>query len=175
MTHKEMREALLQVRQNRRQRVRGAARCPVCFKAIPGEEREVQEHVDSCLERSTRRNEEENGPIIVDESSDDDEEFDSYTWCGQTRVRATSGMHSHAFGSLATRGKKVTEDEDALVNVEEVEENQYGDTQYDEKDVILPSRSNNAEVREALAIRSALVGLVFFSERRTQNIDLSLN
>lgn len=91
----------------------------------------MQLHVELCLKSQQQ--------TTSDESDGDIDVGESYTWCGQTRIRATTLIE----GSLSSAGvgtcvARSTEDEDAEVNIDGDDDNQvYGNAQYSERDVIM--------------------------------------
>lgn len=94
-------------------------------------------HVELCLKKQEHTSDE----------SDDETEIDvgeSYSWCGQTRVRATSLIE----GSLSSTGigtcvSRTTEDEDTEVNIDGDDDTQvYGAAQYSERDIILLNKDD---------------------------------
>ena len=62
--------------------------CPVCGVQLPSDE-SAATHVDVCLEQQQARLGEEAG-AEVSGSDSSGEEYEEYTWCNQTRIRATS-------------------------------------------------------------------------------------
>jgi hypothetical protein len=106
--------------------------CPICYKIIANED--IQIHVDLCLRKQDNSDE-----------SDDDDEIDvgeSYSWCGQTRIRATTLIE----GSLSSAGigtciTKTNESEDEHVNILD-EDNTFGTAQYSERDIILLNKED---------------------------------
>lgn len=100
--------------------------CPICFKVIINND--LQGHVDLCLRKQENR-------TNSDESDDEIDVGETYNWCGQTRIRATTLIE----GSLSSIGTVITksnENEDELVNIDEIDEQTYGPSQYTEKDII---------------------------------------
>lgn len=103
----------------------------------------MHNHVDLCLRKQENRGN-------SDESDDDEIDVgETYNWCGQTRIRATTLIE----GNLSSAGIgtciKSNENEDELVNVEE-EEQAYGPSQYFEKDIILLNKED-ARLRDLVA------------------------
>ena len=62
--------------------------CPVCSCPLPSDEGVASAHVTECLERA--------GP---GSSDSEEEEYEEYTWCNMTRVRATSMLSPQARAS----------------------------------------------------------------------------
>lgn len=101
--------------------------CPICSKIIS---EDLQLHVELCLKRQEN---------ISDESDDEIDVGETYSWCGQTRVRATSLIEG-GFSStgIGTAVNKSNEDEDTEVNIDGDDDTQlYGAGQYSERDIIL--------------------------------------
>lgn len=79
-----------------------------------------------------------------DESEAEIDVGESYSWCGQTRIRATTLIE----GSLSSAGvgtciTKTNEDEDSEVNIDGDDDTQvYGNAQYTERDVILLNKDD---------------------------------
>lgn len=68
--------------------------CPVCNCPLPADEGEAEAHVEECLSR-------EGGGT---EDSSDSETYEEYTWCDETRIRATSMLTPQARASKNPRG-----------------------------------------------------------------------
>lgn len=106
--------------------------CPICFKVIVNED--LQMHVDNCLKRQENR-------TTSDESDDEIDVGETYSWCGQTRIRATTLIE----GSLSSAGIGTTciknENEDELVNIDG-DDDTYGQSQYTERDIILVNKED---------------------------------
>ena len=62
--------------------------CPVCGVQLPSDG-SAAAHVDVCLEQQQTRLRQEAGAEEFDSDSSG-EEYEEYTWCNQTRIRATS-------------------------------------------------------------------------------------
>lgn len=79
---------------------------------------------------------------LSEESDDEIDVGESYTWCGQTRVRATSLIESSlSSAGIGTNVNKLAEDED--VNIDGDDDTQvYGPSQYSERDVILLNKDD---------------------------------
>lgn len=97
---------------------------------------DLQVHVELCLKKQENRS-------ISDESDDDEIDVgETYSWCGQTRIRATSLIE----GNLSTAGigtciSKSNENEDELVNIDG-DDYTYGQNQYSERDIILLNKED---------------------------------
>lgn len=97
---------------------------------------DLQVHVELCLKKQENRS-------ISDESDDDEIDVgETYSWCGQTRIRATSLIE----GNLSTAGigtciSKSNENEDELVNIDG-DDDTYGQNQYSERDIILLNKED---------------------------------
>ena len=96
---------------------------------------DLQLHVELCLKKQEQTS---------DESEDEIDVGESYSWCGQTRIRATTLIE----GSLSSTGigtvvSKSNEDEDDEVNIDGDEESQvFGCAQYSERDVIMLNKDD---------------------------------
>lgn len=96
---------------------------------------DLQVHVELCLKKQDNRS-------ISDESDDEIDVGETYSWCGQTRIRATSLLE----GNLSTAGigtciSKSNENEDELVNIDG-DDDTYGQNQYSERDIILLNKED---------------------------------
>ncbi|CRK98352.1 CLUMA_CG011712, isoform A [Clunio marinus] len=106
--------------------------CPICSKIIT---EDLQLHVELCLKKQENTS---------DESDDEIDVGETYSWCGQTRVRATTliegGLSSAGIGTCLT---KSNEDEDTEVNIDGDDDTQlYGSAQYSERDIILLNKDD---------------------------------
>ena len=134
-------------------------------------EEEYSLHVDTCL--ATRPPSQANGGRHLDQDSDDLDEdpddididstfgLETYTWAGQTRVRATSlvegGLRGQGFVSI-TRG-----DEDAELDIEGDDDGgrKFGSDQYTEADLILPkpeTKDEQEDIEARTKIQEVLLG-----------------
>lgn len=116
---------------NRKRKIEDRS-CPICSKFIT---EDLQLHVDLCLKKQEQTS---------DESDDEIDVGESYSWCGQTRVRATTliegGLSSTGIGTCVS---KLNEDEDTEVNIDGDDESQvFGCAQYSERDVILLNKDD---------------------------------
>lgn len=96
---------------------------------------DLQVHVESCIRKQENR-------TTSDESDDEIDVGETYSWCGQTRVRATTLID----GSLSSAGigtciSKSNENEDELVNIDG-DDDTYGQSQYSERDIILLNKED---------------------------------
>jgi hypothetical protein len=96
---------------------------------------DLQHHVELCLKKQEQTS---------DESDDEIDVGESYSWCGQTRIRATTliegSLSSAGLGTVVT---KANEDEDGEVNIDGDDESQnFGCPQYSERDVILLNKDD---------------------------------
>lgn len=62
--------------------------CPVCGVQLPSDG-SAAAHIDVCLEQQQTQLREE-ATVHVSGSDSSGEEYEEYTWCNQTRIRATS-------------------------------------------------------------------------------------
>lgn len=95
---------------------------------------DLQVHVDLCIKKQENR-------TTSDESDDEIDVGETYSWCGQTRIRATTLIE----GSLSSSGigtcVRSTENEDEHVNIDG-DDDTYGQSQYTERDIILLNRED---------------------------------
>lgn len=101
---------------------------------------------------------------ISDESDGEIDVGESYSWCGQNRIRATTLVEGNLSATVTGVCHKLNEDEDTEVNIDD-DDTQYGSAQYSERDIILlnhddqrlrdlvigedaPSTSSTREARE---------------------------
>lgn len=109
---------------NRKRKIEDRA-CPICSKVI-GED--LQLHVELCLKKQEQTS---------DESDDEIDVGESYSWCGQTRIRATTLVEGNLSATVSGACHKPSEDEDTEVNIDGDDDTQYGSAQYSERDIIL--------------------------------------
>jgi len=106
--------------------------CPVCARVII---EDLQLHVESCLRKQDGESSSDDGDIDVGES---------YSWCGETRIRATTLIE----GSLSSSGigttlTKVSDEDEMEVNIDGDDETQvYGTAQFSERDIILLNKDD---------------------------------
>lgn len=119
-------------------------------------------HVEICLKSQQQTSDDSDGDIDVGES---------YTWCGQTRIRATTLIE----GSLSSAGvgtvlARSNEDEDTEVNIDGDEDNQvYGNAQYSERDVILLNQDDQ-RLRDLVIGEQAPATSTEAREENNQNV-----
>lgn len=135
---------------NRKRKIEDRA-CPICSKVIT---EDLQLHVELCLKKQDNSSDESGSEIDVGES---------YSWCGQTRVRATTLLE----GSLSSTGigttVKTNEDEDTEVNIDGDDDTHvYGAAQYSERDVILLNKDDQR-------LRDLVIGETAPSTSREEN------
>ncbi|KAL8622553.1 hypothetical protein ACOMHN_034216 [Nucella lapillus] len=157
-------ETYLQIRTKRQSRLNARSRnrkrrldeatstCPICNVRLTGTIEELNGHAELCLRKQRQGEGEEEA---VDVEGDGGEQYEEYSWAGTTRIRASTLLP----GGLAAAGfqtcKRTSEDEDLNVDGDDSEE--YGRPQFTENDLI-PLSSNDAEGRERLALRGAMLG-----------------
>ncbi|KAH9500356.1 hypothetical protein Btru_071583 [Bulinus truncatus] len=102
--------------------------CPICNERVLGVAEDLNAHVELCLKQRTDGEEE---PVDVEG------EYEEYEWAGQTRVRATSllegGYSGQGFQTVSARKGS---DEDAELNVDGDDTEEYGKPQFSEKDIL---------------------------------------
>lgn len=146
-------------REKRKNRIRGDGeaglpKCPAC--GVDVDDVDFVEHFDLCL----RTHEEEPELEDEDELDVDDPEggYETYTWAGHTRVRATSlvdgGLRGAGFMTI-TKG-----DENAVLDIENDDEGPSGkgSAQYTDADVIVPLSESAKEKEERENLRQVLIG-----------------
>lgn len=116
---------------NRKRKIEDRS-CPICSKVIT---EDLQLHVELCLKKQVNTSDESDSEIDVGET---------YSWCGQTRIRATSLLESSLSSTgLGTSVTKANEDEDTEVNIDGDDDTQvYGAAQYSERDIILLNKDD---------------------------------
>ncbi|KAI8379572.1 uncharacterized protein BYT42DRAFT_331638 [Radiomyces spectabilis] len=128
--------------------------CFICNETLHGDSEAVNLHIDHCLanmgnEASTET--EQTSASMQSSVSPPPAEngWEEYEWAGQRRVRATAMMEGGYGGAgFATTSKGDDVDED--LDVEEDDDDQYGGTQYTERDIVVNDENENEEV---LALR----------------------
>lgn len=118
---------------------------------------------------SARHNGSNDGGGGGDDDDDDDdisidvesEPFEEYEWAGQTRIRASSllqgGYGAAGIGTCIQPAVAGDEDEDLNVDVDD--SHVFGEPQFGERDVILPSAvGTNKEQTETLYLRKLVTG-----------------
>lgn len=101
--------------------------CPICSKVINADD--LQLHVELCLKRQENSTDESDSEIDVGET---------YSWAGQTRIRATTLVEGNlSSAGVGTSVSKANEDEDTEVNIDDDDTQIYGVAQYSERDIIL--------------------------------------
>ncbi len=100
----------------------------------------MTEHLEACLRTAIPDDDGEDDEVDVDGNDG----FETYTWAGQTRVRATSliegGLRGAGFVSI-TQGN-----EDEELDIEN-DGDDYGSAQYGEEDAIPPEAEDETEER----------------------------
>lgn len=163
----------------------GLPRCPVC--AIEVDDVDFQEHLEVCLqihEPDEDHDEEDNESGSSDVEIDALEGgFETYTWAGHTRVRATSLVEGGLRGANFVSIQKG--DEDTELDVENDEVDGKGAAQYTEADIIAPlsetaeERSEREQLQQALSpepvsVKPAVKDDVHIVESDLKNRDVDL-
>ncbi|KAF9928968.1 hypothetical protein FBU30_002024 [Linnemannia zychae] len=133
------------------------ATCFICNERLFGSLDDINAHIDSCLinPQPSRHDSNTGGgysssgantPISGGASERSStattpnarmtDSFEEYTWAGQTRIRATA-LFEGGMSSLGSGSKTVQEDIDDDLNVEDDEDDEYGEAQFTERDVVL--------------------------------------
>ncbi|KAG0313533.1 hypothetical protein BGZ99_008827 [Dissophora globulifera] len=158
------------------------ATCFICNERLFGSLEDINAHIDACLTNpqqpvvhnggsgggfhlasgtNTPTSERGGGPsgrssaatTPNDRAADS---FEEYTWAGQTRIRATA-LFEGGMGSLGS-GSRVSnqEDIDDDLNVEDDEEDEYGDSQFTERDVVVDNVDADAEELREIVLESSV-------------------
>ncbi|XP_048587892.1 E3 ubiquitin-protein ligase RNF220 isoform X2 [Nematostella vectensis] len=127
-----------------------SATCPVCESVIHGSGEELNAHVESCLRKRGEASDEVNGQTSS---------FEEYEWAGQTRIRATSLLEGgfKASGFQTGIKRKINEEDDADLNIDGDDSEEFGKPQYSESDVIPCSADEPGEDRARQALRGAVL------------------
>ncbi|XP_022087777.1 E3 ubiquitin-protein ligase RNF220-like isoform X2 [Acanthaster planci] len=131
-----------------------AALCPICHEVLTGSVEERNTHAEACLRKVNPSQEDVEEEVNVDGEDDD---FEEYTWCGQTRVRATSMLDSRFREAGFEVGRKEAEC-DTELNVDDDDTAEYGPEQFTEVDIIPCPSDDSAEDKQRQALRDAVVG-----------------
>ncbi|KAI9258978.1 hypothetical protein BDA99DRAFT_514669 [Phascolomyces articulosus] len=118
--------------------------CFICNETLHGDLEAINLHIDSCLanmnnpssSHTNSSNDNASTPETT-EPSVDTGGWDEYEWAGQRRVRATAMMDGGYGGAgFATTSKREEDEEDDEdLDVEDDDAEQYGQTQYTERDI----------------------------------------
>ncbi|XP_038048613.1 E3 ubiquitin-protein ligase RNF220-like [Patiria miniata] len=131
-----------------------AALCPICHEVLTGSVEERNTHAEACLRKATPSQADVDEDVNVD---GEDEEFEEYTWCGQTRIRATSMLDSRFREAGFEVARKETEC-DTELNVDDDDTAEYGPEQFTEADIIPCPSDDSTEDKQRQALRDAVVG-----------------
>ncbi|XP_033109274.1 E3 ubiquitin-protein ligase RNF220-like [Anneissia japonica] len=127
--------------------------CPICDEVLEGSPEERNHHAEVCL-----RKQHHISPTREDMAVDvEGEEYEEYTWCGQTRIRATTMLQAGFKGTGFQRRIYTEEDVDMNLNVDGDDTAEYGQPQFTEADIIPCSSDEPSEERQRQAIRGALL------------------
>ncbi|KAI9363047.1 hypothetical protein DFJ73DRAFT_812228 [Zopfochytrium polystomum] len=124
--------------------------CFMCGARLPEDSAAMNAHIDDCLSRQQTSLQPETSssprfgrpvgrsgrkPTRTTSPPPAADSFEEYTWAGQTRVRLTSMLE----GSFEANGfivhKKTDRDTEDDVNVDDDDEEQFGSSQYNERDI----------------------------------------
>lgn len=104
----------------------------------------------------------------MDDDDDDDvdvesaEPFAEYEWAGQTRIRASSllqgGYAAAGVGTTLQTSTTAAGDEDEDLNVDVDDSHVFGEAQYGERDVIIPSAPTDQEQTDNAYLRKLVAG-----------------
>ncbi|XP_071953462.1 E3 ubiquitin-protein ligase RNF220-like isoform X2 [Antedon mediterranea] len=126
--------------------------CPICDEVLEGSPEERNHHAEICLRKHHILPTNENMTVDVE-----GEEYEEYTWCGQTRIRATTMLQAGFKGTGFQRRTYTEEDIDVNLNVDGDDTAEYGQAQFTEADIIPCSSDEPSEERQRQAIRGALL------------------
>jgi hypothetical protein len=107
--------------------------CPTCFicgNVLVGNSEDINRHIDDCLATIHR------GHATTNGSSPSNDPFETYTWAGQTRIRATSLLEGGLTASGFQTHKGKDQDVDFDLDVEKDHTAIYGPSQFTERDLI---------------------------------------
>ncbi|XP_071799644.1 E3 ubiquitin-protein ligase RNF220-like isoform X2 [Asterias amurensis] len=141
------------------------ALCPICHEVLTGSAEDRNTHAVACLRKVNPGQEDVDEDIDVD-GEEEEEGFEEYTWCGQTRVRATSMLDSRFSEAGFEVGRKET-DCDAELNVDDDDTAEFGPEQFTEADIIPCPSDDSTEDKQRQALRDAVVG----NDGRTSPLD----
>ncbi|KAI7857618.1 hypothetical protein BDC45DRAFT_500247 [Circinella umbellata] len=134
--------------------------CFICNEMLHGDSEAVNFHIDSCLANmnNTDTTTTASTPEITEPTVDIDNDsgaWDEYEWAGQRRVRATAMMDGGYGGAgFATASKREEdEDDDEDLDVEDDDAAQYGQSQYNERDIFAQD-----ETEDVSALREMVSG-----------------
>ena len=132
--------------------------CFICNERLYGDLEAVNLHIDNCLSQPAAHEEEE-------EEDEEDEDtanqhqlngWDEYEWAGEVRVRASAMMEGGYRGAgFATSSKRVEDEDDEDLDVEDDDAAQFGQSQYNERDIVVNSDDEN---EDASALREMVSG-----------------
>ncbi|KAI9283359.1 hypothetical protein BY458DRAFT_530983 [Sporodiniella umbellata] len=134
--------------------------CFICNQQLFGDLEVINLHIDRCLtgsEQGQQQEQEQQTQFPQPSETPSDEQWVEYEWAGQRRVRATAMMEGGYGGAgFATTSKKEAEDdEDEDLDVEDDDAEQYGETQYTERDILVNEDEDN---EDAFALREMVSG-----------------
>jgi hypothetical protein len=129
-----------------------AAARPVCFlcgETLFGNDDDVNRHIDRCLSRQANgiaakgkkeEEEEHQGAMTQDVGDNDNGSGETYTWAGQTRVRAVTLLEGDIAATLglSTRRASAKDMEDEL-DIENDATVRFGPSQYHEQHIVWDS------------------------------------
>ncbi|OBZ87562.1 hypothetical protein A0J61_04393 [Choanephora cucurbitarum] len=132
--------------------------CFICNERLCGDSEAINLHIDNCLSnpKSPSENEEQDDDDDSDIYSDTPQAssgWEEYEWAGQRRVRATAMMEGGYGGAGFATASKVEEDNDEDLDVEDDDADEYGESQYTERDVV-----NNGDDEDTSALRQMVSG-----------------
>ncbi|RKP14501.1 hypothetical protein BJ684DRAFT_15173 [Piptocephalis cylindrospora] len=131
-------------------------RCFMCGMTLPGEDLEaVNTHIDTCLGggQPSSRIEESETMTTAQDGMETQSDFLEYTWAGETRIRATAlsgSISQSSSGSAVSDSRTTAEVDEGDVNVDDDDTQQYGSSQYGERDLEMEMEEDDEEEEEVV-------------------------
>lgn len=131
--------------------------CFICNQQLFGDLEAINLHIDRCLTNPEQQQPQEEEEEAATAAAASDEQWVEYEWAGQRRVRASAMMEGGYGGAgFATASKREAEDEeDEDLDVEDDDAEQYGESQYTERDILVNADEDN---EDAYALREMVSG-----------------
>ncbi|KAI9296452.1 hypothetical protein K502DRAFT_340952 [Neoconidiobolus thromboides FSU 785] len=112
----------------------GANECYLCSKKIKGDANTFNKHIEECMINHYEALLQAQAQAQEDDFQIFNDTYEEYTWAGQTRVRASTFLEGALGGGSFTTVKKSVDIDDDL-DIDMVEEVQYGEAQFTEEDL----------------------------------------
>jgi hypothetical protein len=104
--------------------------CPICGDILEGDLIDINTHIDHCLENS-------------ESDQTNTNTFEEYTWAGQTRIRVTSLFEGDMSSLSSTSKRRLDEDTNEDLDIDQDDTLLYGPQQYTEEDIIHVKENTN--------------------------------